>query len=73
MFALFLTDAGYVYSSGYAEYGVLGNGVTGRLATGALLSQAKTLGERIVKGNKRAFDIETPPRRYYDLGIDLTC
>jgi hypothetical protein len=31
MFSLFLTDAGYVYSAGYAEYGQLGHGYTGKL------------------------------------------
>ena len=30
MFSLFLTDAGYVYSAGYAEYGQLGHGYTGK-------------------------------------------
>lgn len=29
MFSLFLTDAGYVYSTGYAEYGQLGLGYIG--------------------------------------------
>jgi alpha-tubulin suppressor-like RCC1 family protein len=29
MFSLFLTDAGYVYSAGYGQFGQLGHGFTG--------------------------------------------
>lgn len=45
-FALFLTESGNVYAAGSCEHGQLGNGTTG---------------ERIVKGNKIAWDVQSPP------------
>ena len=41
MFTIFLTDAGYAYSAGSAEYGQLGHGYTGKLRRSQLLPQAK--------------------------------
>jgi alpha-tubulin suppressor-like RCC1 family protein len=48
-FSLFLTSKGQVYACGSCEHGQLGSGTTG---------------ERIVKGNKLAYDAQTPPRKW---------
>lgn len=50
---IFRTDRGAVYACGSSEHGLLGNGTTG---------------QRLVKGNKEAFDMQSRPSELSRLG-----
>lgn len=68
-FTLFLTDAGQVYAAGSSEHGQLGNGSTSELKRRSHQCRANSPGERIVKGNKLAWDVQTPPRKFLDVTL----